>query len=155
MENLFNSFQNNHWFFNVLIIGGILWFIIDTFFLDMLTKDDSKYKVQKRKDGKYILTNKATGEAHIINAKDSLKYGIRIKGVEYNSIEKNDLSDKVNKQNNSKGNENVSEEDYYVKDTVTGKVLKVSKEKAKKVAKDYIEHKQSEENKIGLKKNRG
>ena len=121
----------------------------------MLTKDDSKYKVQKRKDGKYILTNKATGEAHIINAKDSLKYGIRIKGVEYNSIEKNDLSDKVNKQNNSKGNENVSEEDYYVKDTVTGKVLKVSKEKAKKVAKDYIEHKQSEENKIGFKKNRG
>jgi len=127
MENLFNSFQNNHWFVNVLIIGGILWFIIDTFFPDIFTKDDSKYKVQKRKDGKYILTNKATAEVHVINAKDSLKYGIRIKGIEYNYIEKNDLSDKVNKQNNSQGNENVSKEDYNVYDTVTGKVIKVDK----------------------------
>ena len=204
MENLFNSFQNNHWFVNVLIIGGILYLIIDTFFPDIFTKDDSKYKVQKRddgkyiltdkatgevhiinakdslkygfkiegivydtqqkkspnesvnfktksskykvqkrKDGKYILTNKATAEVHVINAKDSLKYGIRIKGIEYNYIEKNDLSDKVNKQNNSQGNENVSEEDYNVYDTVTGKVIKVDKETAKKVAKDQKEWLQS------------
>jgi len=41
MENLFNSFQNNPWFVNVLIIGGILYLIIDTFFPDIFTKDDS------------------------------------------------------------------------------------------------------------------
>jgi antitoxin component YwqK of YwqJK toxin-antitoxin module len=101
MENLF---QNNHWFVNVLIIGGILWFIIDTFFPDIFKKDDSNYKVQKRKDGKYILTNKATGEANIINAKDSLKYGIRIKGIEYDSlkIHKDDSKYKVQKRKDGK-----------------------------------------------------
>ena len=96
MENLFNSFQNNPWFVNVLIIGGILWFIIDTFFADIFTKDDSKYKVQKRDDGKYILTDKATGEVHIINAKDSLKYGFKIEGIVYDTQQKKSSNESVN-----------------------------------------------------------
>ena len=89
MENLFNSFQNNHWFFNVLIIGGILWFIIDTFFADIFTKDDAKYKVQKRDDGKFILTDKVTGEVHITTAEGCLEYGIRIveEGDSYEAAE--------------------------------------------------------------------
>lgn len=47
---------------------------------------------------------------------------------------------KIDKKNNPKESENVSEEDYYVKDTETGKILKVTEETAKKAAKDYQEH---------------
>ena len=36
--------------------------------------------------------------------------------------------------------ENSEDESYYVKDTVTGEIIKVNKEEAKEVAKDYIEH---------------
>lgn len=37
-----------------------------------------KYRVQKRDDGKYILTDKVTGEVHITTAEGCLEYGIRI-----------------------------------------------------------------------------
>ena len=68
--------NDNLLFFAIALVTLILYVALKIY--EHYQNKSIKYKVLRRGDGKYILTNKVTGEVHITTAEGCLEYGIRI-----------------------------------------------------------------------------